>query len=456
MNHKSIRELAKGLEEGKWKSVDLVRHCLEMIDTYDTKLNSIAEVDENAIDIAAMLDEERKAKGPRSILHGIPIAVKDNICTKGMHTTAGSLALADLETDFDAPLIQALKDAGMIVMAKANLSEFAYFMSRENMPSGYSSRGGQVVHPYKEGFDPSGSSSGSAVAVAGRIFPVTIGTETNGSLASPSKSNAIVTMKPTLNLISQEGIIPISHMQDCAGPMAKSVEDCALLMEALTHQLYKDDIQNDLQGMRIGLLRYQDYPYSEKDEKNLLKAKEIIHALGGESVDVYFNHIRVDSGNVLQHEFKYGLNAFLKTVEGKTKMTCLKDIIDFNNVHKETCLRYGQSLLLESEELSGDLSEETYASLRKKITKECQSLIDTTLEEKRLDCILTMINTGHAPIAGYPLIVIPAEELDEEKMEPTSYVFWASAHQEHVLFKVASAIEKALGLNACPSYLKKG
>lgn len=471
-NNKSIIELANGLNNNEFTSVDLVEHCLERIAMHDQsnqKLNSIVEIEPDAIYIARQLDKERMEKGPRSLLHGIPIAVKDNISTKDtMHTTAGSLALNDLITPFDSYIIEKLKEAGAIIMAKANLSEFAYFMSRENMPSGYSSRGGQVVHPYVPGFDPSGSSSGSAVAVAGRIFPVTIGTETNGSLTSPSKSNAIVTIKPTIGLVSRHGIIPISHHQDMAGPMAKSVEDCAILLEILAGKDEKDkstmicpkdlnyqkDFIDSLDGLNIGILEHKDMPFNEKEKQLIQNLKQYILELNGTYKEISLDSSRYDSGHTLQHEFKNGLNRYLASVRGYTNMTSLTDIIEFNKKHKETCLKYGQSLLLESDNFSGNLNEPNYIQERMNVSKYCKNTIDSLLVENELDCIITMRNSGQAPTAGYPILAIPADTIDESNIQPVSFFFVGSAFSEHTLIHVAHAIEKKLNLNCCPSWIQ--
>lgn len=471
MNNKSIKELYEGLNSGEFTSVDLVKHCLKAIAEKDQSgrcLNSIAEVEPNALFIAEALDKERKAKGPRSLLHGIPFSVKDNINTKEtMHTTAGSLALADLIAPKDAFVIEKLKAAGAIILAKANLSEFAYFMSRNNMPSGYSSRGGQVVHPYCPGFDPSGSSSGSAVSVAARIVPVSVGTETNGSLTSPSKSNAIACIKPTVGLISREGIIPISHHQDTAGPMGKSIEDCAIMLEVMAGKdendvstytcpnniKYSEACIDDLTNMKIGILHYAQYPYNERQLSLIHKLKEIIQNKNGQYKEITLDNVHYDGKNTLQHEFKNGINRYLASVRNHCEVKSLEDIIAFNNAHADTCLRYGQTLLEESDALSGLLIEKEYIEARVNVTQDCRNVIDSLLKANDVDCIVSLYNMGIAPTAGYPAISIPADEIDESAIDPQSFVFWGNAYSEYTLIQAAYAIESGLNLNCCPSWV---
>lgn len=426
-NHKSIKELADGLNNGKWSSVDIVKNCLLQIERNDVsgrKLNSIVELNPYILEEAKELDEERKKKGPRSLIHGIPVVIKDNICTKNMHTTAGSLALKDLKTAFDAESITSLKKAGALILGKSNLSEFAYFMSTQQMPSGYSSRGGQVVHPYCEGFDPSGSSSGSAVAVAARFVPVSIGTETNGSLSSPARNNGVVTIKPTLHLVSNQGVIPISIWQDCVGPMGKSVEDCAIVLSAMTQEDYLEDIGKAIKGMRIGLLHYENIPYNPRQEDILNTLSLWIEELQGESVQVEMKDEKINSFVCMQYEFKEGINTFLKEVNGFTAMKTLQDIITYNKNHADKCLVYGQDLLEKSEAITKRLTQKEYEKMRKEVTQKAQNSIDNLLKNNHLDCIITLYNTGHAPIAGYPLISIPAQEIEENNIDPISIVCW--------------------------------
>lgn len=473
MLNRSLRELHQGLLEGKWTSVDLVEQCFAAIAENDQdgrNLNSICELNPDALFIARALDKELKEKGPRGLLHGIPLVVKDNISTKDdMHTTAGSLALNDLIAPYDAEVIRQLRTAGAVILGKACLSEFAYFMSRNKMPSGYSSRAGQVVHPYHPGFDPSGSSSGSAVAVAARLVPVAVGTETNGSLVSPSRNNAIVTIKPTVGLVSRHGIIPISHHQDTAGPMAKSVEDCAILLEAMQGKDEKDAVTWDspektsyteslidhLNGMRIGVLSFDDYPFNERVLQLKAKLIQTIESLGAEAVEVSLPTSRVVMPNVLNHEFKNGINRYLATVQGRTAMRSLEDIIQFNKEHATLCLRFGQDLLTQSDAFSGQLKESDYIRQRMQATKNTRAAIDGLLKQNNLDCLASLLVTGYAPVAGYPCLAIPVDRINEEQPDPVSCVFIGTAYSESVLIHAAYAIEKKLDLQCCPSWIKK-
>ena len=231
-----LKEISSCLREGRFTSTDLVLASLKAISENDRDgkgLNCVAELSPDALFEAEYADSEIAAGRWKGPLHGVPVLLKDNIDVKGMHTTAGSLALADLIAEKDAFIVTKLREAGAVILGKANLSEFAYWMSRNGMPSGFSSRAGQVVHAYVPGTDPSGSSSGSAVAVSARYCAFTIGTETDGSLMSPSAANAIVSIKPTVGLVSRSGILPLSPVQDTAGPMCTSVADAAAVLTAI-------------------------------------------------------------------------------------------------------------------------------------------------------------------------------------------------------------------------------
>ena len=276
----TISELNDKLHTGEITSHDLVLMYLDRIAEIDQSgpsINSMIEVNPDALHIAASLDYERKTKGSRGPLHGIPVVIKDNIDTgDNMHTSAGSLALAESYAKEDAFLVKKLREAGAIILGKANLTEWANFMA-EKMPTGYSSRGGQVLNLYGADFMVGGSSAGSAAAIAANLAVVSVGTETSGSILSPASQNSLVGIKPTVGLISRTGVIPISHTQDTAGPMARTVTDAAVLLQALQGVDESDSITasnelletnytdhlltNGLQGKRIGIARstYFDY-----------------------------------------------------------------------------------------------------------------------------------------------------------------------------------------------------
>lgn len=465
----TIEELSRGIEEGRWSCRDLTLKCLQAIAAQDSggrKLNSTAEINPDVLFEAAAIDEEIRLHGRRSCLHGVPVLLKDNIDIRGMHTTAGSFALNDLIASEDAEITKRLREAGALILGKTNLSEFAYFMSRQDMPSGYSSRSGQVVHPYVAGVDPSGSSSGSAVAVAARFVPYAIGTETDGSLMSPSIANAIVSIKPTVGLVSRSGILPISHIQDTAGPMCTSTADAAAVLQVIAGKDPKDAatevqkkadylscLKKDGRGLRIGIFGNDG---SEKDKKALLAARRILEEAGAEVVDVVLEKPYLEETEALMHEFKYGLNRYLS--EHSCRCRDLADIIAFNRAHSERCLVHGQDLLESSEAKSGQLIESDYITLRLALQKEAEELLEGTLADCHIDCLLSCGSrpkSNLAPISGRPCMSIPAAEPDEKNWQACSYYLMAGAYREDVLLHTAFILEQNLQLKCCPSWTEE-
>lgn len=464
----SILELAEGLRSGRWTSRDLTEEALRRIAEIDQsgpRLNSIAEVNPEALWIADALDRELQENGPRGPLHGLPVVVKDNISTAGMmHTTAGAAALADFYAPEDAEVVRRLRQAGAVLLGKACLSEFAYWVARSrSMPSGYSSRSGQVVNPYDPALDPSGSSSGSAVAAAAELVPFSIGTETNGSLVSPARNNAVATIKPTVGLISRRGIIPISVMQDTAGPMAKTIADCAVVLDAVWgkderdpatmacpgHFHFAQALDRGVDGFRIGVLTFADAPQDELEEMILEKAGVLLKQQGAELIPVSLSQGRLNNMTVLQHEFKSGVNAWLSSVRGRTAMKTLDDILEFNRRHAQTCLRYGQDLLESSNRCSGTLRESEYLKQRLALTRQTRTEgIDYLLKQHQLDCLMTVKITGYAPIAGYPCAAICAQSPDQGT--PISLLFIGTAWSEETLITAAHAVETRMNARKAP------
>ena len=444
------------LHNGSTTSLELVHYYLDKIKRYNKKFNAVSETNPDALAIAEALDIERLAHGPRSLLHGIPILLKDNINTKdAMKTTAGSLALDDLYAPYEATVVQRLRDAGMVILGKTNLSEFAYFMSDAGMPSGFSSRKGQVVNPYGEDIDPLGSSTGSAVAVALNMAPVTIGTETNGSLMAPAYMNSIVAIKPTFGLVSRHGIIPISEFQDTAGPMAKTVADCAYL---LAHMIapdpedrhtenaarFTDDligaVDETVEGLTVGRLVLSGVSESESDTKALEEARTVLEAAGATVKDIPFTHKATANTETLLYEFKDSINRYLASVNGSTAMTSLSDIIRFNNEDPETRAPYGQTLLEKAEHTEGGLVNPDYLSKRRAILDKTKTF-DDLFETHGLDAIMSTVWLSYAPIQGNPSIVVPAKSLDDSK--PKSIVFVGRKMGDATLVTIAHAYEKA-------------
>ena len=464
----SLAEISEKLKKREISSCQLTAECLAEIAENDQdgrRLNTVSEINANALFEARRADQEIQNNQIRSILHGIPVLVKDNIDVKGMHTTAGSYALNDLIAERDAFLVRRLKEAGAVILGKANLSEFAYFMSRQGMPSGYSSQSGQVVHAYAPGFDPSGSSSGSAVAVSARFVPFAVGTETDGSLMSPSIANAIVSIKPTVGLVSRDGILPISHVQDTAGPMASCVTDAAAILSAIAGRDENDPaawncrtgdytgaLKTDCGGMRIGLF---DNGTEERDRKALKKAKKILEQAGAEVIELTMEETLVSETDALIHEFKQGVNLYLASHNSSCRN--LTDIIRFNRAHAQRCLKHGQDLLIRCNAESGTLKESAYLRKRLELEKESHRLLDGTLERYGLDCLMTAgcrVRTNLAPVSGNPCMTIPAAEPDETDYHPLSYYLMSGAYREDILIHVSYALEQALQLFCRPSWAK--
>ncbi|WP_096155517.1 MULTISPECIES: amidase family protein [Bacillus] len=462
----TIGMLQRDMEEGKITSRDLVLMYLDRIAIYDKEgsgINSILEVNPDAVQIAESLDVERVCSGARGPLHGIPVLLKDNIDTADkMHTSAGSLSLAANVAEQDSFVATQLRKAGAVILGKTNMTEWANFMS-ENMPSGYSSRGGQVQNPYGPGnFDVGGSSSGSGAAIAANFATVAIGTETSGSILSPASSNSLVGIKPTVGLVSRTGIIPIAHSQDTAGPMARTVKDAALLLSVISekdssdpatltnpiiNKSYEDFLQSEnLNGITIGVAKDPFFSYLTEEEKGLMESViGDLRALGAtvvEEVEIPSSKEKWDY-NTLIYEFKPDLNAYLKTTSRDVPVSNLKEVIEFNLQEPNTRLKYGQTLLTKCEDTSGSLTEKEYVLSREKdIYLSQEQGIDATLATYSLDAILTPNNFGAGipAKAGYPSITVPAGYSSEGK--PIGATFTSGAYEEGKLIQIGYAYEQ--------------
>jgi amidase len=468
----SIAEQLTLMEKGELTSKKLTELYLERIALYDRGekgLNSVLEINPDALFLAEARDEERISGNIRGPLHGIPILIKDNINTKDkMHTSAGSLALADNYAPYDAFVVQKLREAGAVLLGKTNLTEFANFMT-ENMPNGYSSRGGQVVNPYVPG-ETGGSSAGSGVAAAAELCSGCIGTETSGSILSPCHENSIAGIKPTVGLISRYGIIPIANSQDTAGPMTRTVEDAAIMLGALTGidvndaatlksagQFYNDYTQfldkDGLKGKRIGLACGSFLEEVTEEMKSTLK---VINEIGGELVEnVEILAVeQLNSWDVLKYEFKNNMNSYLASLGDTGKIKSLSDIIQFNNSNKEAALKYGQTILIESNNTSGTLTEPEYIIRRLKDLKYSQKEgIDHVLEKHNLDALLFFGYYGCdiAAKAGYPSVIVPAGYNKEGR--PFGITFTAKAFSEPMLIKLAYSYEQATKVRVSPNLI---
>jgi amidase len=469
----NIDEMQVKMNNGELTSKDLVLMYLNRIAKFDQqgpKINSVLEINPDALQIAAALDAERKGKGQRGPLHGIPVLIKDNIDTKDkMHTSAGSLALENSYAQADSFVATKLRSAGAVILGKTNMTEWANFMA-DGMPSGYSSRGGQVLNPYNPEFVVGGSSSGSGAAIAANFAAVAVGTETSGSILSPASQNSLVGIKPTVGLISRRGIIPIAHTQDTAGPMARTVRDAVLLLNALIGPDIEDPITltnplsnvdyttnlnvNGLKGKRIGIARekYFDYLGDEKIQV-MNNAIQQLSELGAEVVDNVFisSTNREWSYDVLTYEFKTDLNAYLKNLHPSYPIRSLKDVIEFNLQHEEKTLKYGQVVLMKAEETSGTLTEEAYI---KAIEEDCyhstENGIDLAMKEYNLDAIVFPNNYGASipAKAGYPSITVPAGY--STKGEPIGITFTGLAYSEPELISLAYSFEQGTKARKTP------
>ncbi len=458
----TIDDIQEKLSSSELTSKELVLLYLDRIANND-HIQSVLEVNPDALHITAALDAERKEKGSRSKLHGIPILLKDNINTADkMHTSAGSLALQNSISPKDSTVATQLREAGAIILGKTNMTEWANFMTR-GMPSGYSSRGGQVLNPYGPGkFDVGGSSSGSGAAIAANFATAAIGTETSGSILSPASQNSIVGIKPTIGFVSRSGIIPISNSQDTAGPMARTVTDAVYVLNAITAIDHEDPITNtntlldidftqflnkvDLKGVRIGIARATYFDYLKEDKLAVMnEAVRKLEGLGAEVIDVTIPSTKAKwSYDVLTYEFKTSLNAYLNSLDQSINVRSLKDVIDFNNNDRERMLRYGQTLLEDAEATSGTLTEAEYINAREKdIYLSTEQGIDVTLTDNNLEAIVFPNNFGAAipAKAGYPSITVPAGYTGEE--EPVGITFTSTAYSEPTLIQLAYAYEQA-------------
>jgi amidase len=452
---------------------------INAIDRSGPRLRSIIEINPDWEAIAEALDAELRAGGSRGPLHGIPVLLKDNIDTGDrMLTTAGSLALAAAPAPRDAPLVGRLREAGMLLLGKANLSEWANFRS-ERSSSGWSARGGQCRNPHVLDRTPCGSSSGSAVAVAAGIAPVAVGTETDGSIICPSAANGVVGIKPAVGVISQAGIIPISRSQDSAGPHARHVRDAALLLGALADDPRDFTTQLDagaLRSRRLGVLREPYAGYNEHADRVYEEGLRILHELGAELVDpaVIATSEEMRAGDaateylLMQCEFKEGIESYL-TTRPELALKDLGDLIRFNEEHADEEMPYfRQEIFVKALDCPGTESDEY-----RRAAAACRRLsrtdgIDKTMREGRLDALVApshapawpidLINgdpklggcTQPSAMAGYPIVTVPAGWAFD--VVPLSIAFFARPGSEALLLGMAYAFEAATRARKPPAY----
>jgi amidase len=485
----TILQLQDRMKSGEITARSLTEAYLNRIDGIDQKINSVIEKNSEALDIAEQLDRERKEKGPKGPLHGIPILIKDNIDTADrMKTTAGSLAMLESKPAQDAFITKRLREAGAVIIGKTNLSEWANIRSSHSS-SGWSGRGGQTKNPYALDRNPCGSSSGSGAAAAANLCVAAIGTETDGSIVCPSTTCGLVGIKPTLGLVSRAGIIPIAHTQDTAGPMARNVTDAAIILGALTGIDPRDPATNEskgkmltdytkfldadgLRGARIGVCRNY-FGFNDKVDELMEDLIKVLKDRGAVIVDpanlITAPEFNDNELSVLLYELKSDLNSYLSTLGPGAPMHSLKEIIDFNEKNSDKEMPFfGQDLFIKAE-AKGPLTDKTYLDAIKK-NKELagEKGIDLVLQKNKLDALIAptggpawltdYVNGDHftggyssaSAVAGYAHITVPAGFVSGL---PVGLSFFASAYSEPTLIRLAYSFEQATKARRAPEYL---
>jgi len=496
LDEATIADLQQKMQSGRESARSLAEKYLARIASIDRArpaLRSVLETNPDALTIADQLDAERKARGPRGPLHGIPILLKDNIATADkMMTTAGSLALAGVTPPKDAFVASRLRAAGAVILGKTNLSEWANFRSTHSS-SGWSGRGGQTRNPYALDRNPSGSSSGSGAAIAANLAAAAVGTETDGSIVSPSSSNSLVGIKPTLGLLSRSGIVPIAHSQDTAGPMTRTVADAAVLLAAMAGADPDDPATNaparrsaradysaaldanGLKGARIGIVRDKLFGYSVAADRLADAAIATMKQQGATIVDPVkiptLGKFGDSEFEVLLFEFKADLNKYLTWLGPASPVHSLKDVIAFNNEHKDQEMPYFGQEILTMADKKGPLTDPKYKAALAGNRQKARALgIDAAMTAHRLDALFSP--TGGAPwlidlvngdssganadapstitsVAGYPHITVPAGYF---RGLPVGVSFFGRAWSEATLIKLAYAYEQATKHRKPPTF----
>jgi amidase len=481
-DQQSGRRTARGIAEAY-----LAR--IQALDRSGPSLHAVIEVNPDALAIADALDSERRTRGPRGPLHGVPVLIKDNLDTADrMTTSAGSLALEGSIAARDAFVVERLRAAGAVILGKTNMSEWANFRSTRST-SGWSGRGGLVRNPYALDRNPCGSSSGTGAAIAANFAAIGVGTETDGSILCPASATALVGIKPTVGLVSRSGIIPIAHSQDTAGPMARTVEDAAILLGVLagvdprdratatsrapTPADYRRSLDaNGLRGARIGVARAKLFGYSDGADAVVHVAIERMKALGAVIVDPADvpNTGTYDASelDVLLYEFKSDLDAYLGALPPSAKVHSLADVIAFNEAHRDLEMPFfGQELMLQASK-KGPLTDKAYRdALAKDLRLSRKDGIDAVMERLHLDALVAptvgpawttdLVNGDHvlgssttpAAVAGYPSITVPAGEVFGL---PVGISLIGRAWSEAQLIKLAYGYEQATKHRRPPSF----
>ncbi|MDQ3517675.1 MAG: amidase [Gemmatimonadota bacterium] len=488
----TVGELAEAMKSGKYTARSIAEKYLARIEEIDKRgpaINSVIEVNPDALSIADALDQERKSRGPRGPLHGIPVLLKDNIDTADrMMTSAGSLALAGSAPPRDAFIAQRLREAGAVILGKTNLSEWANFRSTKST-SGWSGRGGQTRNPYALDRNPCGSSSGSGASISANLAAIAVGTETDGSIICPATTCGLVGIKPTVGLVSRSGIIPISHSQDTAGPMTRTVTDAAILLGALAGVDPRDTATRassgkspadytrfldpaGLKGARIGVAR-NFFGFSERVDKVMEDAIAAMKNAGAVIVEktnvTTSNQLGDPEYEVLLYEFKADLNAYLAERGVPSPASTLEELIEFNEKNREREMPYFGQEIFKSAEKKGPLTTPAYRTALAKGRRLARAQgIDAVITKHRLQAIVApaggpawttdLVNGDHfsggsstpAAVAGYPNITVPAGFVHGL---PVGISFFASAYSEPVLIRIAYAFEQATRARRKPQFL---
>jgi amidase len=486
-----VPQLQAAMQSGATTSAALVRLYLERIEAFDRagpRINSVIELNPDAEAIAQERDRERQAGRLRGPLHGIPVLLKDNIATADrMQTTAGSIALLDAKAPRDAFIVARLREAGAVLLGKTNLSEWANFRSTRST-SGWSSRGGLTRNPYALDRNTSGSSSGSAAAIAASFAAVAVGTETDGSIISPSSVNGLVGVKPTLGLVSRDGIVPIAHSQDTAGPMARTVTDAALLLSALAASDARDAVTapaaaqardytrflqaDGLRGKRLGVVRSHFGGRNDLVSAVIERSLDVLRAQGATLVEVAElpNESKYDDSEltVLLYEFKADMASYLAEFAPGSPLKSLADIVAFNERNRERVMpHFAQEHMLKAA-AKGDLRTQEYLDALANNHRYARAEgIDQALQEHKLDALVAPSGspawltdfvrgdfsgdsfTSPAAVAGYPHITVPAGFVHGL---PCGISFVGTAWSEPQLFAMAYAFEQASRARRAPTF----
>lgn len=453
--------LRKGMQDGAFSSLELSIEYLKRWSRYNSRLCALISFNPDALALAEAADRARAQGRVRGPLHGIPIVIKDNIDTAdAMYTTAGSLALAKHRAREDAHLVNKIRDAGMVLLGKANLSQWANFIS-ESSPNGFSALGGQTRNPYGQSLDAGGSSSGSGAAVAAGLAAVAVGTETQGSILSPASENSLVGIKPTVGLVSRRGIVPISFSQDTAGPMAKTVRDAAELLNVLVGEDPRDaatfgtkseaasDYTQFLQtqslaGARLGLAREPFWEKLSAAECRVMEAAlKAVRDAGAEVVEeLPYPPAEADDGiDVLLHEFAPALDRYLESAESVPLRT-LEELIQWNYQHQPQSIPYGQTLFIRSLE-KGGMTQSGYFQARTRDLRISRTQgLDRVLQEYRLDAMIfpSACGCGLPAKAGYPSVTVPAGYASDTG-RPLGMTFTGCGFSEPRLLALAASFE---------------